>query len=416
MKARKILGNILTCLGGILLFGGLLAWFLPRWENQQVQLVINSFRTPSGNLFLQWINNGMTFAMDSCTTVLVLGAVLLLIGILLTSSVRTEASAQPAPAARPAAHAAPVAAAAAVAAAPQINPFARVQTGATAESNPFAKYLAPDSVPKRTAPRGEEAQPEAAAVIEPAAAAQPALIEAADDADETKVYRLAAETEAPASDAEDEPVLFALVDDDDDDDDDDDVLFESAAETAPVDASGELYYPLQPDEHETFPLLTDDEEDTEPAAAEMLEEAMEETAETNLYETAFYAPEPEPAAEEALWEAPQEETAAEEAPAEEEETFIGEVPATEEVAAAEDEAPAAEETAAAEEDTPCAAMPEPMPDPQPTPALRPVIRSTFKKSTASQSADAPSSTRNTASESAGLRPAPRIKSTMGQKR
>jgi len=76
---------------------------------------------------------------------------------------------------------------------------------------------------------------------------------------------------------------------------------------------------------------------------------------------------------------------------------------------------AAEENLSAAQDAVSAtAQPDPQPDPQPAPALRPVIRSTFKKSTASQSADAAS--RNAVSESAGLKPASRIKSTMGQKR
>ena len=61
MKLKKVLGNILMVLGSIVMLIGLLAFILPKINNRQLQLVLSSFQTPSSNLLIQWMNNGMNF-------------------------------------------------------------------------------------------------------------------------------------------------------------------------------------------------------------------------------------------------------------------------------------------------------------------------------------------------------------------
>lgn len=366
MKTRKILGNLLAGLGGVLFFIGLIALLLPKTQNQQLQLVLNSFRTPTDNILLQWMNNGMTGAMDHCIPVIVSGLVLTALGLLLIFSVRTTASAKPVQRVRQPVHAVPVTVPA------QPNPFARNQMPAE-EANPFARYIAPDVLPKSTAVRS----------------AEPAAVLA---------------EEAPAD--SDEEILYGLVDDEDDDTD--------------------VYYPLQPDDD------TDDDDGDDDIVEEAIlpvEEpaaeaaAVEEAAAETVAEPVFF----EPVTDEAI------ETAADDAAVETEpiveETSIEEVPA--------EEPPVAEPVAepvflepvtpeSAEPDTEAAAT-EPVPSEEapaeelpaeetaaeepeqrtvtagaaPT-GLRPAIRSTFRKSTADVSA--------------ASQPVSRIKSTMGHKR
>ncbi|MBE5814207.1 MAG: hypothetical protein E7320_03235 [Clostridiales bacterium] len=151
MKVRKRLGNVFTCLGGITLFIGLIAYILPRTENRQLKLVTESFRTPTNNLLLQGMNSGMSAAMDNSLAVLVIGLVLVLLGILLICSVRTAPVAKVQRSRQPVY--VPVQAAPAAAAA-QANPFARAQAAQPNESNPFVRYIDPDAIPKSTTVRG----------------------------------------------------------------------------------------------------------------------------------------------------------------------------------------------------------------------------------------------------------------------
>lgn len=377
MKARKILGNLLAGLGGVLFFIGLIALLLPKTQNQQLQLLLNSFRTPTDNILLQWMNNGMNGAMDHCVQVIIFGLVLTALGLLLIFSVRTTTAAKPVQRMRQPVHAVPVTVPA------QPNPFARNQMPAE-EANPFARYIAPDVLPKSTAVRS----------------AEPAAMLA---------------EEAPAG--SDEELLYGLVDDEDDDTD-----------TA-------IYYPLQPDDSSDDDD-DDDDVDVDDDDANEVEEAVLPTAEVPAEEVSadesfaeelpaadpvaepeFFAPVTdeslEPAAEDAAAEPDSlEEASTEEAPAE---ALPAEVPVAEpeplEPVIPEDLEPAAEaaaagpvEEASMEEipaEEPAVEEPEQQTTPAPT-GLRPAIRSTFRKSTADPSA--------------ASQPVSRIKSTMGHKR
>ena len=94
MKLKKVLGNILTVLGCIVMLIGLLAYVLPQINNRQLQLVLSSFQTPSGNWLIQLMNDGMNFAMDNCFLMLLIGSAITLAGVLLTFSARTDEEAQ----------------------------------------------------------------------------------------------------------------------------------------------------------------------------------------------------------------------------------------------------------------------------------------------------------------------------------
>ncbi len=378
MKTRKILGNLLAGLGGVLFFVGLFALLLPKSQNQQLQLLLSSFRTPTDNVFLQWMNNGMNGAMEHCTSVIVIGLVLTVLGLLLIFSVRTTTTA--AKQAQPRRQAvAPVPAAMPVPA----NPFARNQPAAT-ESNPFARYIAPDTLPKSTevripaaaATRTEETLPEAFAPL--------------------------ADSEPTPAKEQPEEVLYGLIDDEDD---------------LEYDLSVDGYYPLQldededdEDEYEEQPVAEALAAEEEPTPCELLEEEPVPFTEAEA--------QPEPVEEDETFFAPAESAGPADA-------FLSEAPAVEEEPTQElpstPEAPEAPEAAeeavpeAAPESAPEAvaesAAPEQTPDTpaQPVTAgaaasagLRPAIRSTFRKSTVDSST--------------GSQPVSRIKSTMGHKR
>lgn len=220
MKVRKRLGNTLTCLGGIVLFIGLIACILPKIDNRQLQLVIQSFRTPTDHWLLGLMNNGMSRAMDHCLPVIVIGAAILLLGILLICTVRSQPVSQPAPQSR-AAHthvSAPV----------QANPFARGQQQREEEGNPFARYIAADAVTK-SIPVDDAAQPETEE--------DTSLHEEA----ETVCYPLQPDIKDTAG----EPVTFySLIDEDELPDDDDDDEFDSDFdEEAPVLIAQPVYDP-----------------------------------------------------------------------------------------------------------------------------------------------------------------------------
>jgi hypothetical protein len=58
MKLKKVLSSILIILGCIMMLIGLLAFALPRINNQQLQLVLSSFESPSENPVIQFMNDG----------------------------------------------------------------------------------------------------------------------------------------------------------------------------------------------------------------------------------------------------------------------------------------------------------------------------------------------------------------------
>ena len=83
MKLKKFLGHILTILGGVVLLIGIVAAILPNVQNRQMQLIVDSFRTPSDHWLIQSMNNGFTFAMNHVFLMILLGLVIIAAGILL---------------------------------------------------------------------------------------------------------------------------------------------------------------------------------------------------------------------------------------------------------------------------------------------------------------------------------------------
>lgn len=75
MKFRKTLGVLLTMLGCIAAFLGLAASVLPLLANAQLELVLDSFATPSRSFLVNGINHLMTFVLNRPLPVL-LGGVL----------------------------------------------------------------------------------------------------------------------------------------------------------------------------------------------------------------------------------------------------------------------------------------------------------------------------------------------------
>ncbi len=457
MKARKRLGNVFTCLGGIALFIGLIAYLLPRSQNHQLKLITESFRTPTNNWLLKVMNSGMSAAMDNYTAVLVAGLVLVVLGILLICSVRSTAPVQ-AQQPRPAYVPSPAA---------QPNPFARAQAPRTGESNPFARYIAADAIPKSTAARSAasagELPLEAADrpnffehVFESEPEELPDVLPEAENApDENGYYPLQLDDDDYDDDDDEEAVaeenFFGFAEDDDDDIDDDDIddedvtgneddiedeidddnfaetITETITETSDDLVSQafeeELPVPAEEEpiaEEETFipaeeEPIAEEEEAFIPAEEEPIAEE-EETfvpaeEEPIAEEEAFVPAEEEPIAEEEAF------VPAEEEPIAEEEAFI---PAEEEPVIEEETAPAESEQPAAE-----AVAQEPVQPVQETPqvnplyaavtspGLRPAIRSTFKKSTIRQNDGALNGA--TAAGENRLQSAPRIKSTIGHK-
>ncbi len=169
MKLKKVSGNLLTGLGCTVTLIGLAAYVLPKINNRQLKLVLSSFRSPSNNPLIQLMNNGMNFAMEHCFMMILLGCGIMMTGILLCISVRTDEEVQAARNARIA-----KTAARANAPAPADAPYQRPQgmarpvaTVHTEEDNPFARYIAEGSLPRRTLSRSSE-KPAATPVLEPA--------------------------------------------------------------------------------------------------------------------------------------------------------------------------------------------------------------------------------------------------------
>lgn len=73
MKFRKTLGVLLTLLGCIAAFLGLAAAVVPLVSNAQMQLVLDSFATPSRSLLVNAINQLMTFVLSHSLPVLLGG-------------------------------------------------------------------------------------------------------------------------------------------------------------------------------------------------------------------------------------------------------------------------------------------------------------------------------------------------------
>ena len=73
MKFRKTLGVLLTLLGCIAAFLGLAAAVVPLVDNAQLQLVLDSFATPSRSLLVNAINQLMTFVLSHSLPVLLGG-------------------------------------------------------------------------------------------------------------------------------------------------------------------------------------------------------------------------------------------------------------------------------------------------------------------------------------------------------
>lgn len=81
MKFRKTLGVLLTLLGCIAAFLGLAAAVMPLVANAQLQLVLDSFATPSRSLLVNAINQLMTFVLSHSLPVLLGGLLAASVGI-----------------------------------------------------------------------------------------------------------------------------------------------------------------------------------------------------------------------------------------------------------------------------------------------------------------------------------------------
>lgn len=97
MKIRKVIGGILFGLGCALTFIGLIALILPTIENDQLQLVLSSFDTPSDHLLVNLMNSGMSFALHNGWKVLICGAAVLIVGLLLFTLFTHESAPEPQP-------------------------------------------------------------------------------------------------------------------------------------------------------------------------------------------------------------------------------------------------------------------------------------------------------------------------------
>lgn len=160
MKPKKLIGNTLMVLGSVILLISLLAMYLPTVENRQTQLIVASFQAPSSNPLIQWMNNGMNFAMEHSLLLLLIGIGIVAGGVLLILSARTDKliaeqtnDSVPAAVVRPV----PIR----PAAPPQNQPVVPV-TAAVPEANPFARYMKDDALPKSTVAAAAQPVPQPA--------------------------------------------------------------------------------------------------------------------------------------------------------------------------------------------------------------------------------------------------------------
>ena len=151
MKLKKFLGHILTILGGVVLLIGIVAAILPNVQNRQMQLIVDSFRTPSDHWLIQGMNNGFSFAMSHVFLMILLGLVIIAAGVLLMMSARTDAQLK----AQSSIHRVKTATAVATTAAATAVAAQQVKSS-NAEDNPFARYLKEGKLPKSTAASGQE--------------------------------------------------------------------------------------------------------------------------------------------------------------------------------------------------------------------------------------------------------------------
>lgn len=150
MKLKKVLSSILIVLGCVMMLIGLVSFALPRIDNQQLQLFLSSFETPSDNPLIQLMNDGMNFAMENCFLMLLIGSAVMMTGILLTFSVRTDEAVAAAQKKRKNASSGT---SASIYERPAAQPEEDdpVSFEPPAQVNPFARYLKDDGLPKSTA-------------------------------------------------------------------------------------------------------------------------------------------------------------------------------------------------------------------------------------------------------------------------
>lgn len=95
MKLLRFLGGFLFCVGCVTAIIGLLALLLPMVENEQLQLVLASFGTPSDNAVVNAVNTVMSYALNNCYVVMLSGAGSLMIGAVLILFSRAPKDKQP---------------------------------------------------------------------------------------------------------------------------------------------------------------------------------------------------------------------------------------------------------------------------------------------------------------------------------
>lgn len=97
MKLRRMLSGLVFGLGCAITFVGVMAFALPRVDNAQLQLVLQSFESPSRFALVNLISSGMRFALRESLKVLLFGAICLSLGgYLFCRFTETEKPAAPA--------------------------------------------------------------------------------------------------------------------------------------------------------------------------------------------------------------------------------------------------------------------------------------------------------------------------------
>lgn len=83
MKLMRVFGGFLFGLGCVVVLIGLLAQLMPMVDNDQLKLVLASFKTPSDNPVVSAVNAIMTYSLRNCYLVMLIGAGVLLFGMVL---------------------------------------------------------------------------------------------------------------------------------------------------------------------------------------------------------------------------------------------------------------------------------------------------------------------------------------------
>ncbi|MEG2950402.1 MAG: hypothetical protein RR946_06910 [Clostridia bacterium] len=166
MKYIKIFSGILFGLGCAIIFIGLAATVLPMIANDQLRLVLSSFEMPSENPLVNAINAMMTFSLQNCYLMMLIGAGIALIGALLMLFNRPAPQAQQTEAPR-----SPYALVPEEGAADSIPVWRSTRAPAAMENNPFADTSLPDLLTPKAAPvRAPKAEPNPFSTFAPAAA------------------------------------------------------------------------------------------------------------------------------------------------------------------------------------------------------------------------------------------------------